>query len=80
MNSDSYSKTIHDRKVRKHGKSKQKRPYHRMDPTMLKCQDTLLSANKLSQEIYSLLLDESGGPMQPHLMSQEPEDLKQIRN
>ena len=69
MSSYSYSKTIHDREVRKHGKSKQKRPYHRMDPTMLKCQDTLLSANKPSQEVYYLRLDKSGGPIQSHLMS-----------
>ena len=79
MNSDSYSKTVHDREVREHGSSKQKRPYHRTDPTILKRQDTLLSANKPPQEVYNLLLDESGGPMRSNSMSQEPQKLK-IRN
>ena len=80
INSDSYSKTVHDLEVREHGNSKQKRPYHRTDPTILKRQDTLLSANKPPQEVYDLLLDESGGPMQSNSMSQEPRNLKQIRN
>ena len=34
MNSDSYFKIIHDREVREHGNSKQKRPYHRTDLTI----------------------------------------------
>ena len=80
INSDSYSKTVHDREVREHGNSKQKRPYHRTDPTILKRQDTLLTSNKPPQEANDLLLDESGGPMQSNSMSQEPQNLKQIRN
>ena len=80
INSDSYSKTVHDREVREHGNSKQKRPYHRTDPTILKRQDTLLTANKPPQEANDLLLDESGGPMQSNSMSQEPRNLTQIRN
>ena len=80
INSDSYSKTVHDREVREHDNSKQKRPYHRTDPTILKRQDTLLTANKPPQKVYDLLLDESGGPMQSNSMSQEPRNLKQIRN
>ena len=28
VNPDSYSKTVHDQKVREHGNSKQKRPYY----------------------------------------------------
>ena len=79
INFDSYSKTVHDWEVREHGNSKQK-PYHRTDPTILKCQDTLLSANKPPREVYELLLDESGSPMQSNSMSQEPRKLKQIRN
>ena len=80
INSDSYSKIVHDREVREHGNSKQKQPYHRTDPTILKRQDMLLSANKPLQEVYDLLLDESGGPIQSNSMSQEPRNLKQIRN
>ena len=80
INSDFYSKTIHDREVREHGNSEQKRPYHRTDPTILKRQDTLLSTNKPPQEVYDRLLDESGGPMQSNSMSQEPQNLKEIRN
>ena len=80
INSDSYSKTVHDREVREHGNSKQKRPCHRKDPTILKCQDKLLTAKKLPQEVYDLLLDESSGPMQLNSMSQESRNLKQIRN
>ena len=80
INSDSYSKTVHDWEVREHGNFKQKRPYHRTDPTILKRQDTLLTANKPPQEVYDLLLDEPGGPMQSNSMSQEPRNLKQIRN
>ena len=80
INSDSYSKTVLDREVREHGNSKQKRPYHRTDPTILKRQDTLLTANKPPQEVYDLLLDESGSPMQSNSMSQEPRNIKQIRN
>ena len=72
MNSDSYSKTVHDREVRKLGNSKQTRRCHRTDPTILKCQDTLLTAKKPPQEVYDLLLDESGGSMQSNSMSQEP--------
>ena len=64
INSDSYSKSVQDREVKLHGNSKQKRPYHRTDPKILKRQDTLLSANKPPQEVYDLLLDESCGPMQ----------------
>ena len=56
MNSDSYSKIGHDREVREHSNSKQKRPYHRTDPIILKRQDTLLSANKPPQEVCDLLL------------------------
>ena len=51
ISSDSYSEIVHDREVREHGNSKQKRPYHRTDPTILKHQDTLLSANKPPQEV-----------------------------
>ena len=80
INSDSYSKSVQDREVKLHGNSKQKRPYHRTDPKILKRQDTLLSANKPPQEVYDLLLDESCGPMQQNAMSQEPRNLKQIRN
>ena len=80
INSDSYSKTVHDREVSEHGSSKQKRPYHRTDPTILKRQDTLLTANKPPQEVYNLLLYESGGPMQTNSMSQKRWNLKQIRN
>ena len=80
MNSHSYSKTVHGREVREHGNSKQKRPCHRKDPTILKCQDKLLTAKKLPQEVYDLLLDESSGPMQLNSMSQESRNLKQIRN
>ena len=72
INSDSYSKTVHDREVSEHGSSKQKRPYHRTDSTILKRQDTLLTANKPPQEVYNLLLYESGGPMQTNSMSQKP--------
>ena len=68
INSDSYSKTAHDREVREHGNSKQKRPYRRTDPTILKRQDTHLTANKPLQEVYNLLLDESGGPVQSNSM------------
>ena len=39
-----------------------------------------MSANKPLQEVYDLLPDESGGPIQSNLMSQEPRNLKQIRN
>ena len=80
MNSDSYFKTVHDREVREHGNSKQKQPYRHTDSTILKRQDTLLSANKPPQEIYNLLLDESGSSMQLNSTSQEPQNLKQIRN
>ena len=80
INSDSYSKTVHDREVREHDNSKQKRQYHRTDPTILKPQDTLLTSNKSPQEVYDLQLDESGGPMQSNSMSQKPRNLKQIRN
>ena len=80
INSDSYSKTVHDREVREHDNSKQKRQYHRTDPTILKRQDTLLTSNKPPQEVYELQLDESGGPMQLNSMSQKPRNLKQIRN
>ena len=80
IKSDSYSKTVHDREVREHGNSKQKRPYYRTDLTTLKRQDTLLSANKPRQEVYHLLLDEPGGPMQSNSMSQKPRNLKHIRN
>ena len=76
INSYSYSKTVHDQEVREHGNFKQKRPYHRTDPTILKRQDTLLTAKKPPQEVYDLLLDESGGPMQSSLMSQEPRKIK----
>ena len=69
-NSDSYSKTVDDCEVREHGRSKQKTLYHRKDPTMLKCQDTLLSFNKPFKEVYDLLLDESGDPMQMKSMFQ----------
>ena len=55
INSDSYSKTVHDREVREHGNYKQKLPYHRTDPTILKRQDTLLTANKPPQEAYDLV-------------------------
>ena len=76
INSDSYSKAARDREVREHSKFKQKRPCHCTDPTILKRQDRLLSANKPPQEVYDLLLDESGGPMQSSLMSQEPRKIK----
>ena len=76
INSDSYSKTVHDREVREHDNFKHKQPYHCTDPTILKCQDTLLSANKPPQEVYDLLLHESSGPMQSNLMSQELRNLK----
>ena len=55
INSDSYSKTIHDWEVREHDNSKQKRPYYRTDSTILKRQDTLLTANKPPQEAYDLV-------------------------
>ena len=80
INSDSYSKTVHDWEVREHGNSKQKRPYHRTDPSILKRQDTLLTATKPPQEVCDLLLDESGSPMQSNLMLQEPQNLKEVRN
>ena len=80
INSDFYSKTVHDPEVREHGKSKQKRPYHRTCPTILKRQDTILSANQPPKEVYNLLLDESDGPMQSNSISQKPQNLKQIRN
>ena len=73
INSDSYSKAVHDQEVREHDKFKQKRPYHSTDPTILKRQDMLLSTNKPPQEVYDLLLDESRGPLQSNLMSQEPQ-------
>ena len=79
INSDFYSKTVHDREVREHGNSKQKRPYHRTCPTILKRHDTILSANQPPKEVYNLL-DESGGPMQSNSMSQKPQNLKQMRN
>ena len=66
--------------MRKHDNSKQRRSYHRTDPTILKRQDTFLSTNKPPQEVYNFLLDESGGSTQSNLMSQEPQNLKQIRN
>ena len=66
--------------MREHGNSKQKRPYHRTDPTILKRQYTLLRVNKPPQEVYDLLLDESGGPMQSNSILKEPGNLKQIRN
>ena len=66
INSDSYSKTVHDREVTEYVSSKQKRPYHRKDMTVLKRQYTLLSANKPPKEVYDLLLDESDGLMQPN--------------
>ena len=65
INSDSYSKTVHDREVRERGNSKQNWPYHRTQSTILKRQDTILSANKPPQEVYNLLLDESGGQCNP---------------
>ena len=43
INSDSYSKTVRDWEVRELG--------HRADPTILKCQDLLLSDNKPPQEV-----------------------------
>ena len=46
INSDSFSKTVHDWKVREHGNFKQKQSYHRTEQTILKLQDTLLSVNK----------------------------------
>ena len=70
MNSHFYFKTVHDRKVKEHDNSKQKRPYHRTD------QDTFLSANKFPQEVCDLLLDESASPVQSNLVSQEPRNLK----
>ena len=73
INSDSYSKAVHDQEVREHDKFKQKRPYHSTDPTILKRQDMLLSTNKPPQEVYDLLLDESRGPLQSNLISQEPQ-------
>ena len=69
-NSDSYSKNVDGCEVREHGSSKQKTLYHRMDPTTLKCQNTLLSFNKPFKEVYDLLLYESGGPMQLNSMFQ----------
>ena len=36
INSDYYSKTVRDWEVREHDNSKQKRPYHRTGPTILK--------------------------------------------
>ena len=77
VNSDSYSKTVHDWEVRKHDNSKEKRLYHRTDPTILKHQDTVLSASKPPQEVYHLLLDESGSSMPSNSMLQEPRNLKQ---
>ena len=71
---------MHDRELKEHGNSKQKRPYHRTDPTILERQDMLLSAYKPPQDIYDFLLDESGGPMQLNSVSQEPRNLKQIGN
>ena len=76
VNSDSYFKTVHDREMREHDNSKQRRSYHRTDPTILKRQDTFLSTNKPPQEVYNFLLDESGGSTQSNLMSQEPRNLK----
>ena len=80
VSSDSYSKTEHDWKVRELGNSKQKRPYHSTDLTILKHQKTFLSANRAPQEVYAFLLDKSGGPMQWKSTSQEPRNLRQIRN
>ena len=74
--SDSYSKTVHDWKVRELGNSKQKRPCHSRDLTILKHQEMLLSANRPPQEVYDLLLDESGSAMQSKSTSQEPRNLK----
>ena len=56
------------------------RPYIRAEKSVLTRQDALLNDNKRPQEVYDILLEESGAPYRSASMSKEPRNLKQIRN
>ena len=56
------------------------RPYIRTDATVLKHQEDLLSNNKSPQEVYEIVLEESGGALHASSMSKEPRNLKQVQN
>ena len=55
------------------------RPYIRTEKSVLTRQDALLNDNKRPQEVYNILLEESGAPYRSASMSKEPRNLKQIR-
>ena len=64
----------------KESNSTSHRPYIRTDATVLKCQEDLLSNNKSPQEVYEIVLEESGGALHASSMSKEPRNLKQVQN
>ena len=65
-----------------HGNSKPSttRPYIRTSKSLLERQDQLLSNGKRPQDVYDLLLEESGGPFSLTSSSSAPRNMKQIRN
>ena len=56
------------------------RPYFRTKTSVLQLEDFLLASKKSPQEVYEIVLEESGGPLQSTSISQEPRNLKQIQN
>ena len=56
------------------------RPYIRTDATVLKRQEDLLSNNKSPQEVYEIVLEESGGALHASSMSKEPKNFKKVQN
>ena len=75
---------VQDIEILPHGNSKKKsdlkRPYFRTEPSVLAYQNSLLSRDKGPQEVYEIVLEESGGPLKSTSMSKEPRNLKQIQN
>ena len=55
-------------------------PYVRTSKSVLDETDNLISQNKTNQEIYDTILQSSGGPFQSTTISNEPRNIKQIRN
>ena len=55
-------------------------PYIRTSPHVLTDVDCLVSQNINSNEIYDTLLERSGGPYHSKSLSDEPRNIKQIKN
>ena len=67
--------------LRPHGNAKSfTQPYIRTSPRVLTDVDCLASQNVNNNEIYDTLLERSGGPYHSISLSDEPRNIKQIKN